>query len=102
MQLRPILLCSARVQVTHLLVHSTRIRTVPSALDSIASRVRRFPVLRSTFATSVARFSLPADEMATVNTSDRLTRLRELMKSRKVDVYSMIVLIYLGAWSMIR
>lgn len=42
------------------------------------------PLTRKKFA-SLARI-----EMETVNTTERLRRLRELMKENKVDVYSML------------
>ncbi|RHZ74248.1 hypothetical protein CDV55_108106 [Aspergillus turcosus] len=53
----------------------------PSALGSI----RQLPVFRpKLFSTAVARY---AADMETVNTTERLARLRQLMQEHKVDVY---------------
>lgn len=38
---------------------------------------------------SVTRILRQAADMETVNTTERLQRLRELMKSNQVDIYSM-------------
>jgi hypothetical protein len=55
-----------------------------SALGS----VRLLPISRpKLFSTAVARY---AADMETVNTTERLARLRQLMQENKVDVYSMI------------
>lgn len=57
------------------------------AWTSAFQSARKLPLPRSRlFSSSAPRFII---NMETVDTSERLTRLRQLMQERKVDVYSM-------------
>ena len=59
-----------------------------SSLPRCLSRSVRLPSLLRPFHQS-SRLRLAAQDMDTVNTGARLARLRELMNTHKVDVYSM-------------
>ena len=67
----------------------------PARLPSITFRTLRrqfkFHPTKRPFSLS---FSFCALEMATVNTSERLAKLRQLMEDHKVDVYSMSMSFY--------
>lgn len=61
------------------MLFSHAIRLSRTALPSLRSRSRFFSVIGP-------RYSV---EMGTVDTTERLSRLRQLMQQHKVDVYSM-------------
>lgn len=63
----------------------SRLPFLPSWGPALRS-TRQLPYRTRPFSVSASRYAV---DMGTVNTSDRLARLRQLMQERKVDVYSM-------------
>jgi Xaa-Pro aminopeptidase len=72
-------------------------RASPLLQRTALSSPLRSSLFNRTFANSAVRFSI---EMETVDTSERLAQLRELMKRNNLDVYSEFALLpFLWSWT---
>lgn len=86
----PLLWHFLRIPISASMLLSRSIRLPPTSLPSLSFlRPSRF------FSNSRPRLII---EMGTVNTTERLSQLRQLMKEHKVDVYSMLLSLPFQFW----